>query len=203
MKAGVSTAPFGVERTAERAGPAVESILKEKDITEEYRLAAVGGPAGGLGLKRGGGWKRSEMMLRGATDQRLSIVSDFKRLRVWHKAHALSLSVDRICKGIRGSQYSSLRSQIFRAALSIPANIAEGRRQDSEKEFARFLRIARASASELESHLIFARDAKIISEQEFLSLVTETIRVRKMLYALIARVVSPGPPAGPPTAASR
>jgi len=67
----------------------------------------------------------------------------------------------------------------------------------------RFLRIARASASELESHLIFARDAKIISEEEYVSLVTETIRVRKMLYALIARVLSPRPPADPPTASSR
>lgn len=131
------------------------------------------------------------------------VVSDFKKLRVWQTAHALSLAVDRASKRIRGNQYSSLRSQIFRAALSIPANIAEGRRQESEKEFVRFLRIARASASELESHLIFARDAKIISEEEYVSLVTETIRVRKMLYALIARVLSPRPPAASPTASSR
>ena len=130
-------------------------------------------------------------------------MSDFKKLRVWQTAHALSLAVDRASIRIRGNQYSSLRSQIFRAALSIPANIAEGRRQESEKEFVRFLRIARASASELESHLIFARDAKIISEEEFVCLVSETIRVRKMLYALIARILSPKPPAGPLTASSR
>ena len=130
-------------------------------------------------------------------------MSDFKKLRVWHEAHALSLSVDRTCRSIKGSQYSSLRSQVFRAALSIPANIAEGRRQESEKEFVRFLRIARASASELESHLIFARDANIIAESDFVSLVAATIRVRKMLYALIARVLSPRPPAGPPTASRR
>jgi four helix bundle protein len=69
-------------------------------------------------------------------------VSDFKKLHVWQKAHALSLCVDRVCKQIRGSRYASLRSQLFRAATSIPANIAEGRRQESEKEFARFLRYA-------------------------------------------------------------
>jgi four helix bundle protein len=130
-------------------------------------------------------------------------MSDFKKLQVWQRAHALSLSVDRMCKRIRPSQYNSLRNQIFTAALSIPANIAEGRRKESEKEFVRFLRIAQGSSSELESHLIFAHDAEIISESEFVSLLTETIRVRKMLYGLIRRVLSPKPPADQPTAASR
>ena len=84
-----------------------------------------------------------------------------------------------------GGRYASLRSQIFRAATSIPANIAEGRRQESEKEFARFLRYALNSSSELEYHLILAHDTKAISEDDFRSLVTQTIRVRKMLYALL------------------
>jgi four helix bundle protein len=69
-------------------------------------------------------------------------MADFKKLKVWHKAHALALSIDRICKKIRAGQYVSLRNQIFRAATSIPANIAEGRRKTSEKDFARFLGIA-------------------------------------------------------------
>ena len=118
-------------------------------------------------------------------------MADFKKLHVWHKAHALSLSIDRMCKKVRASQYSSLRNQIFRAALSIPANIAEGRRKTSEKDFARFLGIAVISSSELESHLIFARDAKIITENNFVSLVSETIEVRNMLYALIRRLSGP------------
>jgi len=118
-------------------------------------------------------------------------MSDFKKLQVWHKAHALALAIDRMCKKVRASQYASLRNQIFRAALSIPANIAEGHRKTSEKEFARFLGIAVSSSSELESHLIFARDAKIISETEFVSYVSETIEVRKMLYALIKRLSGP------------
>ena len=118
-------------------------------------------------------------------------MSDFKKLHVWHKAHALALTIDRLSKKIRASQYVSLRNQIFRAAPSIPANISEGRRKTSEKEFARFLGIAVSSSSELESHLIFARDAKIISESEFVSCVSEAIEVRKMLYALIKRLPSP------------
>jgi four helix bundle protein len=146
-------------------------------------------------------------------------VSDFKKLHVWQKAVALALNVDRVCKKIRGAQYASLRSQLFRAATSIPANIAEGRRQDSDKEFARFLRYALNSSSELESHLILARGCNAISDGDFRSLVTQTIRVRKMLYALLKsltvdgppspvrvrahKTASPKPPAGPPAAPGR
>ncbi len=124
-------------------------------------------------------------------------MSDFKKLHVWQKAHALSLCVDRVCKRIRGARYASLRSQLFRAATSIPANIAEGRRQESEKDFARFLRYALNSSSELEYHLTLAHDIKAISEKDFRSLITQTIRVRKMLYALLKVLASTGrtPPA--------
>jgi four helix bundle protein len=130
-------------------------------------------------------------------------VSDFKKLRVWQKAHALSLCVDRVCKKIRGAQYASLRSQLFRAATSIPANIAEGRRQESEKEFARFLRYALNSSSELEYHLILAHDTKAISEDDFRSLVTQTIRVRKMLYALLKRLSGAEHPPPAPVRANK
>jgi four helix bundle protein len=117
-----------------------------------------------------------------------SRVSDFKKLEVWQKAHALALCIDRVSRGIRGARYASLKSQIFRAATSIPANIAEGRRQESEKEFARFLRYSLNSSSELEYHLIFAHDAKLIADADFVPLLTDTIRVRKMLYSLLRRL---------------
>ena len=140
-------------------------------------------------------------------------MSDFKKLHVWEKAHALSLCVDRASKRIRGSKYASLRSQIFRAATSIPANIAEGRRQSSEKEFARFLGYALNSASELEYHLILAHDTEVMSEPDFTSLVSQTITVRKMLYGLLKRLSTPPtaesnesrpqPVADPPTAPGR
>ena len=128
-------------------------------------------------------------------------MQDFKKLEVWQKAHALSLCVDRTCKRIGGSQYASLRNQLFRAATSIPANIAEGRRQSSDREFGRFLRIALNSSSELEHHLIFARDAKVIPENEFVSLVSQTITVRKMLYAFLKCLAAPEPEAGRRTGA--
>jgi len=158
-------------------------------------------------------------MMAGAARRRFFFVSDFKKLHVWQKGHALSLCVDRICKQIRGGRYASLRSQMYRAATSIPANIAEGRRQDSEKEFARFLRYALNSSSELEYHLILAHDTRTISQEDFRSAVTQTIRVRKMLYALLkvlsgtdrtplrqltrTPTASAEPTAGPPSAPGR
>jgi 23S rRNA-intervening sequence protein len=65
-------------------------------------------------------------------------MSDFKRLIVWRKSHALALAIHRAAARIRGVMYSSLRSQMVRAALSIPANIVEGRGQRSDREFARY-----------------------------------------------------------------
>jgi four helix bundle protein len=111
-------------------------------------------------------------------------MSDFKTLQVWQRAHALSLNVDRACRAIRLPMYVSLRNQLFRASMSISANIAEGTGQRSRKEFGRFVRIALNSCSEVEHHLIVARDLNAIPDSTFDSLVAQTITVRKMLYGL-------------------
>jgi len=115
-------------------------------------------------------------------------VSDFKNLLVWQKAHGLALHAYRVAKVMRRSQDIALRSQIIRAAMSIPANIVEGRRQESEKEFARFLRIALNSGWELEYHLILARDIGAISEGDAESLLAELIEVRKMIHGLLNKI---------------
>jgi four helix bundle protein len=115
-------------------------------------------------------------------------MSDFKKLNVWKKSHALALNVHRVAGRIRGKEHSSLKSQIVRAAMSIPANIVEGRGQKSELEFSRFLRIALNSSTELEYHLIVARDIQIISKSDFLTLLNDAIEVRKMLHGLLGKL---------------
>lgn len=112
-------------------------------------------------------------------------MADFKKLLVWQKAHALAMEAHGVAKKIRGAEHLSLRSQLVRAAMSIPANIVEGRGQASPKEFARYLRIAVNSASELEYHLIAGRDIGCISKADFLSLLNQLIEVRKMLHGLL------------------
>jgi len=118
-------------------------------------------------------------------------MADFKKLEVWRKAHALALLAHRIALSIRGSQYASLRSQIIRASMSIPANIVEGREQKSEAEFGRFLRYALSSTSELEYHIIAAHDIRGIGAEDFVSLLTQVKRVRMMLFGLFKRLDLP------------
>jgi four helix bundle protein len=118
-------------------------------------------------------------------------MADFKKLVVWEKAHALMVAVHGIAKSIRRSYDVALRSQMNRAALSIPTNIVEGRRQASDAEFARFLRIALNSGCELEYHLIAARDVGAISTADSDALIRQVIEVRRMLHGLINRL---GPP---------
>lgn len=115
-------------------------------------------------------------------------MADFKKLKVWQKAHALALSANRVAGRIRGTAHLSLKSQMIRSAMSIPANIVEGRGQQGEREFARYLRIALASASELESHAIMARDMGAIPHAEFNALLERIIEVRKMLHGLLSRL---------------
>jgi four helix bundle protein len=117
-------------------------------------------------------------------------VSDFRKLQVWQKAHALALHADRAASAIRASRHASLRSQLVRAAMSIPANIAEGRRQESEREFMRFLRYGLNSACELEYHVMVARDMGALSDPESQTLLNELIEVRKMLYGLLNTIKS-------------
>lgn len=112
-------------------------------------------------------------------------MSDFKKLQVWRKAHALSLNTYRITKRIRGAEHTSLRSQIVKAAMSIPTNIVEGNGYKSRRDFSRFLGYAVNSATELEYHLVFAHDIDVISKSEFRSLIDQLTEVRKMIHGLL------------------
>jgi four helix bundle protein len=111
-------------------------------------------------------------------------VSDFKKLLVWQKAHAMALNARCVAKSIRVADDRSLRTQIIRAAASVPANIVEGSGQKSAREFSRFIGIALNSTTELEYHLIMARDEKVVRDHDSLSLLSQVIEVRKMLYGL-------------------
>jgi four helix bundle protein len=82
--------------------------------------------------------------------------------------------------------------------MSIPTNIVEGTGQASGKEFGRFLSIALKSTSELEYHLIIARDIRAIAVTDFSSLSAQAIEVRKMLHGLRNRVVASSGTSGKP-----
>jgi four helix bundle protein len=117
-------------------------------------------------------------------------VTDFRKLKVWQKAHVMALDIHRVAGQIRGPKHASLRSQMTRAAMSVPTNIVEGCGQQSAREFSRFLRIALNSTSELEYHLLAARDLKVVRASDSLTLITQVIEVRKMLYGLLRYLAS-------------
>ncbi|HEU4749028.1 MAG TPA: four helix bundle protein [Gemmatimonadaceae bacterium] len=117
-------------------------------------------------------------------------MTDFRKLKVWQKAHAMTLDVHRIAGQIRGSKHAALRSQMIRAAMSVPANIVEGSSQLSAREFSRFLRIALNSTTELEYHLLAARDLANLPASESVTLVAQVVEIRKMIYGLLRYLAS-------------
>ena len=115
-------------------------------------------------------------------------MQDYEKLEVWKHAHRIAVNVQRVTARIARRDNSGLISQMRRAALSVPANIAEGSSKESNREFARFLQIAAGSAAELHYHLRFATDTALIPRPTGDSLLAETTRMRKMLFALLRRV---------------
>ena len=112
-------------------------------------------------------------------------MSDFKSLEVWQVAHELTLATFRISRPLRSDDGQIIRRQLLRAAISIPANIAEGSGKQSDPEFTRFLRISMGSTSETEYHLILAVDLELIKREDGEVLIARAVQVRKMLSGLI------------------
>ncbi|HWS54934.1 MAG TPA: four helix bundle protein [Pyrinomonadaceae bacterium] len=115
-------------------------------------------------------------------------MKDFREYKVWEKSHGLALSVYRATGAFPRDELFGLTSQLRRACASIPANIAEGCGRGSNKDFARFLQIAMGSASELEYHLVLARDLNILRAPDFAELTARTTEVKRMLTALLQKV---------------
>ena len=115
-------------------------------------------------------------------------MADFKKLRVWKKAHALAINAERVVTDIRSPDHRPLRGQLNRAAMSIPTNIVEGRGKKTDHDFARYLGYALGSACELEYHITLARDIGAISEGDFNSLMRQVVEIKRMLHGLIDRL---------------
>ena len=115
-------------------------------------------------------------------------MEDFKNLKVWSKAHELTLVVYRRTRVFPKEEMYGLTSQLRRSAASIGANIAEGCGRRSDGEMKRFLQIARGSASELEYHFLLARDLQLLDNAEFKNLEGKVLEVQRMLASLVQRL---------------
>ncbi len=123
-------------------------------------------------------------------------MADFRNLLVWQNANKLSVATTEAVEGIRGNAGSILRRQLLRSTFSIQANIAEGSSKRSDREFARYVRIALDSSTESANHLILVRDLGLIDDGTFTSLNSRLDEVGKMLTGLEKRLRGPTiPPA--------
>ena len=115
-------------------------------------------------------------------------MQSFRNLKVWEKAHVLTLDVYKSSKSFPRDEQYGLTSQMRRSSASIGANIAEGCCRKGDTELGRFLQIAMGSASELEYHLLLARDLEVMKSLDYQRLSCEVIEVKRMLASLIHKL---------------
>ena len=112
-------------------------------------------------------------------------MKDFRTLKVWQKAHQFALAVYKATKTFPREELYGLTSQIRRSSMSIPTNIAEGAGRFTDKDFARFLQISMGSASEAEYQLLLARDLGFMNDEQYNTLQSQIVEVKKMLASFL------------------
>ena len=117
----------------------------------------------------------------------------YEKFEAWKVAHQLALAIYQVSDRWPASERYQLTSQVRRAALSVPTNIAEGAAKRGRKEFRRYLDIANGSLAELSYLLRFSKDRGIITEENFLSLNEQRDRAGKLTWGLYAALAPKRP----------
>ncbi len=112
----------------------------------------------------------------------------FRDLKVWQKAHTLTLQIYKLTKAFPKLELYGLVNQIRRSASSIPTNIAEGSVQSTDAQFARFLYIALGSATELDYQILLAHELEYINASKYQELSSEIDQIKKMLSAFVRKL---------------
>jgi four helix bundle protein len=118
-------------------------------------------------------------------------LQDFRSLKVWERSHHLALAVYKATASFPREEQYGLTSQMRRSASSVPANIAEGCGRGGKAELARFLLISVGSASELEYHLLLAKDLELLDREAYVALNHDVTEIKRMLASLIRTVRNP------------
>jgi len=111
--------------------------------------------------------------------------TNFKELKIWQIAKDIAVDIYRITDNSKIKSDFSLRDQMRRAAISIASNIAEGNDRESNKEFVRYLYIAKGSCSELITQLIIAKEINYFNPVEADGLEEKIQKASQMIGALI------------------
>jgi len=107
---------------------------------------------------------------------------NFKELKIWQKGRSFVKEIYLTVSNFPIEERFALTSQMKRAVISIPSNIAEGAGRESSKDFARFLDIANGSAFELETQIYLAFDLEFINEEKLNNLLDKIEEIEKMIY---------------------
>lgn len=110
----------------------------------------------------------------------------FEKLEIWQKAMSLADNIYSVSESFPVKEKFALTNQIWRSAISIPVNIAEGSGRNSKKEFIQFLSITRGSLYETITLLMIAKNRGYINEQKYKEIFTDIDSVSKMLSRLIS-----------------
>ncbi len=113
---------------------------------------------------------------------------DFKNLIVWKKSHENALLIYELTKSFPKEERYGLISQLRRASVSIPTNIAEGCGKFTQKDFANFLQISLGSSHEVEYLILLSYELKYIDQTNYNNLNEAINEVKAMLIALVKKV---------------
>ena len=115
-------------------------------------------------------------------------MKDFRELKIWQKAHELTLAVYQVTASFPREELYGLTAQMRRAGTSIAANLAEGCGRNGDAEFSRFCWIAMGSASELQYFLLLARDLHLLPGGDYDRLAEKTTEVKRMLAEFLEKL---------------
>ena len=118
--------------------------------------------------------------------KRKIILKSYKELKVWQKGVELTIEIYKLANSFPSEEKFALISQMHRASISIPSNIAEGWGRESTKDYIRFLQISRGSVLELETQLIISEKLKYINEDNCIDLSMKIESLLMMLNKLIS-----------------
>jgi four helix bundle protein len=113
------------------------------------------------------------------------MLKSFRELVAWQKAYELTLEIYRVTTAFPKKEIYGFVSQMRRAAVSIPSNIAEGYQRQSRKEYMQFLSIAYSSCGELETQLLLSHDLGFLDGSTFKKILSLQEEVSKLLFKLI------------------
>ena len=116
-------------------------------------------------------------------------MKNYKELIIWKKGIDLVKAVYAISKQFPAEEKFGMISQVTRATVSIPANIAEGSSRNSDKDYARFLQIALGSAFEIQTYLIIAKEMNWVTNEKIDPIEMSLEEEIKMMHAFIKKLI--------------